>query len=100
MSSSRQEPSASSISPRWNTRGGLLFPSLPYFDPVRRRPGLPEDVAALVTKVEARRTDVQLINLSSFATRDVVIQAGAFGELHFAAVEYPGRIALPLLALF
>jgi hypothetical protein len=79
--------------------GGLLMCRVRYFDCERRRPGLPEDVAALVERLEASRTVVRLVNLSPFDARDVVIQAGAFGEHRFKSVhysvrdgEYPGPI--------
>jgi hypothetical protein len=68
--------------------GGLLMASLRYFDPARRRPGLPEDVAALVETVESSRTVVRLVNLSPFAARDVLIQAGTFGEHRFLTARY------------
>jgi len=78
---------------------GLLFSRLRYFDLQRRRPGLPQDVAALVEKLEAKRTVLKLVNLSPFQARDVLIQAGAFGEHQFLAAryslrtsDYPGEI--------
>lgn len=51
-----------------------------YFDPVLRRPGLPEDVAALVTGFNDSQTTLTLINLSSIEPREIVIQGGAYGE--------------------
>jgi hypothetical protein len=48
-------------------------------------------VAALVEKVEADHTVVRLINLNPLDERDVVIQAGAFGEHCFTAVDYTQR---------
>jgi hypothetical protein len=71
--------------------GGLLHATLRYFDPERRRPGLPPDVAALVTRVEADRAVVQLINLGMFETRSVLVQGGMFGEHQFTTVTYPRR---------
>jgi hypothetical protein len=68
--------------------GGLLMASLRYFDPARRRPGLPEDVAALVERVEPDCTVVRLVNLSPFEARDVLIQAGTFGEHRFLVARY------------
>lgn len=79
--------------------GGLLFSRLRYFDPERRRPGLPQDVAALVEKLEKERTTLRLVNLSPFQPRNVIVQAGGFGEHRFTAAryavrtsDYPGRI--------
>ena len=68
--------------------GGLLLCRVRYFDLVRQRPGLPDDVAALVERLEGQRTVVRLINLSPFHARDVIIQAGAFGEHRFLAARY------------
>jgi hypothetical protein len=67
--------------------GGLLMARVRYFDLERRRPGLPLDVAALVENLEAERTVLQLVNTSPFHPRDVVIQAGAFGEHQFTDVR-------------
>ena len=78
--------------------GGLLHCRLRYYDAVRKRPGLPADVAALVSRLEAARTVVELVNLSPYASRIVLLQAGGFGEHRFETVrytkrtsEYPGR---------
>jgi hypothetical protein len=79
--------------------GGLLLCRVRYFDPERRRPGLPSDVAALVVKLERRRTVLRLVNLDPCRDRRVIVQAGAFGEHRFGQVEcatrtseYPGPI--------
>lgn len=79
--------------------GGLLLVRVRYFDAQRRRPGLPEDVAALVAGLDAAHTTVQLVNLSPVHARDVVVQAGAFGEHRFVDARfsvktgvYPGPI--------
>lgn len=71
--------------------GGLLHVRLRYFDTQRRRPGLPEDVGALVEKLTADRTIVRLVNLSSTAGRSLLIQGGAFGEHRFGEVKYQVR---------
>ena len=68
--------------------GGLLHARLRYYDARARRPGLPPDVAALVTRLEAGRTVVRLVNLNSNAGRELVIQAGAYGEHRFSGVQY------------
>ena len=44
-------------------------------------------MAALVPKVEAGRTLVHLVNLSAVHDREVVIQAGAFGEHRFTTAR-------------
>jgi hypothetical protein len=66
--------------------GGLLQARLRYFDPLRRRPGLPPDVAALIERMEDDRTVARLENLSPLESRRVTVQAGAFGEHRFLTV--------------
>ena len=68
--------------------GGLLIARVRYFDIDRARSGLPEDVAALVEKLEADRTVVQLFNLNTLKTRRLIVQAGAFGEHEFITVTF------------
>ena len=72
--------------------GGLLVTRVRYYDGNRKRPGLPEDVAALVSKMTADRTVLQLINLSVDQPRDVIVQAGAMGEHRFTTAQYRARI--------
>lgn len=60
--------------------GALLFARLRYFDPVARRAGVPEDVAALVEKMTGDETHVTLINVNPTERRAVVVQGGAYGE--------------------
>ena len=71
--------------------GGLLSARLRYFDPARRRAGVPEDVGALVSELGDRRTVVTLVNLSATESRAVVVQAGAYAEHQFESVEWNGR---------
>jgi hypothetical protein len=73
-----------------------------YFDPVRRRPGLPEDVGALVEKLEADAATVVLVNVDPVEARSVVVQAGGYGEHRFDSVEIDGKaqpINGPLLSV-
>jgi hypothetical protein len=72
--------------------GGLLHASVRHFDPARKRPGLPRDVAALVTAVKPDGVTLELVNLSPFETREVIVQAGAFGEHQFTTVRYQKRM--------
>ena len=74
--------------------GGLLHCRLRYYDAVRKRPGLPADVAALVTRLEAERTVVELVNLSPYEPRVVLLQAGGFGEHRFETVRYTERTSV------
>ena len=71
--------------------GGLLNARLRYFDPDRRRAGVPEDVAALVSGLTDRATTVTLVNVSRTRARTVVVQAGAYGEHQIESVEENGR---------
>jgi hypothetical protein len=71
--------------------GGLVNARLRYFDPVRRRAGVPEDVAALVSALDDRRTVVTLVNLNPTASRTLVVQAGAYAEHQFESVAWNGR---------
>jgi hypothetical protein len=71
--------------------GGLLNARLRYFDPVRRRAGVPLDVGALVSELADRRTVVTLVNLSKTESRTVVVQGGAYGEHQIESVAWNGR---------
>jgi hypothetical protein len=71
--------------------GGLLVCPLRYYDGARQRPGLPPDVAALVEQVADESVTLRLVNLSPFALRQVIVQAGGFGEHRFGTVTYDVR---------
>jgi hypothetical protein len=73
--------------------GGLLHCRVRYFDPVRRLPGVPPDVAALVDGMTPDSVSVQLVNLHSSEPREVIVQAGAFGEHQFTRVQGGGKEA-------
>ncbi len=66
--------------------GGLLHVRVRYYDADERRPGLPQDVAALVTHLDADSATVELTNSSPLHERRVILQAGAFGEHQFTSV--------------
>src|SRR5262249_16685442 len=66
--------------------GGLLNARLRYFDPERRRAGVPEDVAALVSEMGDTHTAVTLVNLSKTAPRTLIVQGGAYGEHQLESV--------------
>lgn len=85
--------------PQMPYNGGLLLAPIRYFDADRRRPGLPQDVAALVDHVSGNSVSVNLVNLDGLETRRVIVQAGTLGEHRFgigrydrATGEYPGPI--------
>jgi hypothetical protein len=68
--------------------GGPVQARVRYYDADRRRPGLPPDVAALVSAIDPAATVLTLVNLSGISDRTVVVQAGAFGEHDIEAAEY------------
>ena len=71
--------------PHYN--GGLLVTRVRHFDPQEKRPGLPADVAALVTKLTSDTTELELVNLNVSEARDVIIQAGSMGEHNFTTAR-------------
>ncbi|MFE4797763.1 hypothetical protein ACFRFL_22325 [Streptomyces sp. NPDC056708] len=75
-------------SPQVLYNGGLAHMHLRYYDAVGQRPGLPADVAALVSDIRPDRTVVELVNLGGTA-RSLVVQAGSFAEhvVHTAQVD-------------
>ncbi|MFH1264493.1 MAG: hypothetical protein ABIK89_02110 [Planctomycetota bacterium] len=78
-------------SPNHVYHGGLLHSRLFYFDPARKRPGLPPDVAALVDTISPEGVTVNLVNLDPCRPRDVLVRAGAFGEHQFTTVRHQGE---------
>jgi hypothetical protein len=84
--------------PRW----ARLDARLRYFDPERRRAGVPPDVAALVSEMTDTKAVVTLVNLSKSQPRTVVVQGGAYGEHQLESVTAGGkttRVQAPLLTV-
>jgi len=71
--------------------GGLVNARLRYFDPDRKRAGVPPDVAALVSELSDTRTTVTLINVSPSQPRTVIVQGGAYGEHQLIDVTAAGK---------
>lgn len=71
--------------------GGLLHTRVRHFDPERERPGLPPDVAALVTDLQPDETALELVNIGC-QERTVTVQAGAYGEHEFGTVTYESDV--------
>lgn len=69
-------------------QGEMLYSQVRYFDGDSRRAGLPPDVAALVTHIEKDWIELEVINLNAAEPRQLVIQAGAYGEHDFVSVEF------------
>lgn len=71
--------------------GGLPNVSVRYFDADEKRPGLPADVAALVSRVDRDGIDLSLCNLHPTQSRRLVVQAGAYGEHRFTTLHREGE---------
>ncbi|MDR1947979.1 MAG: hypothetical protein LBQ38_01165 [Spirochaetaceae bacterium] len=67
--------------------GGLLTVSVLYFDADKKRPGLPEDTAALVSAINTEGITLTVINTSPAVSHTLIIQGGAFGEHRFVSVS-------------
>lgn len=63
-----------------------------YFDPERRRAGIPEDVAALVETMTADDVTLTLVNVNQVEARVVVVQGGAYGEHQIESVTISDQI--------
>lgn len=68
--------------------GGLLMVQVRHFDTVRKRPGLPPDVAALVGRIAQEGIELTLANLHPMESRRLIVQAGAFAEHCFTTAAY------------
>ena len=71
--------------PHYN--GGLFVTRMRHFDPQQKKPGLPADVAALVSKMTNDTTELALVNLNASEAREVIVQAGAMGEHNFTTAR-------------
>jgi hypothetical protein len=67
--------------------GNSLHCRLRYFDPVARRAGLPDGVAALVERITEEGVELTLVNTNDEEPRSVILQAGAYGEHRFRTVS-------------
>lgn len=73
--------------------GELMNARLRYFDPERKRAGVPEDVGALISEMGDTNTVVTLVNLSATQPRTIIVQGGAYGEHQFESVDANGKTA-------
>jgi hypothetical protein len=71
--------------------GGLLHCRLRYFDPQKRRAGLPEDVAVLIEKMDADSVTVTFVNVNPVKGRAVTVQGGAYGEHRILSAAMNGK---------
>ena len=67
--------------------GSLQFSRLRYFDPARRRAGMPPDVAALIDGWGPDSLTLTLVNVSPSVARSVIVQGGAYGEHQIVSVS-------------
>lgn len=65
------------------SHGGLQHARVRYYDEAERRPGLPSNVSALVERLTDDSVTLTLVNSDLFSDKEVVIQAGGFGEHSF-----------------
>ncbi|BBI32716.1 hypothetical protein [Cohnella abietis] len=72
--------------PIHTSHGGLQHGRVRYFDAQAERPGLPTGVAALVEALEADSLTLSLVNIDLHGEKQVIIQAGTFGEHQFEEV--------------
>jgi hypothetical protein len=73
-------------------RGAMLLHSqLRYFDTVRRRAGLPEDVAALIERMDENSITLTLVNTNPLEARTAIVQAGGYGEHEFTSAALDGK---------
>jgi len=69
-------------------RGEMLHSQVRYFDGEHLQPGLPADVATLVTRVEPTWIEVEVVNLHANEPRRLIVQGGAYGEHLIKEVEF------------
>ncbi len=69
----------------------MLHSRVRYFDPVRRRAGVPPDVGALVEKLSGDSVTLALVNTDPVDPREVIVQAGAYAEHQFTGAEMDGQ---------
>jgi hypothetical protein len=62
-----------------------------YFDPIVRRAGLPEDVAALVENLTDTDVTVTLVNANPVHQRTFIVQGGAYAEHQLTGIAVDGR---------
>lgn len=74
-----------------NRQGLIWHTRLRYFDPVRRRAGVPAGCAALVEEMKDDSVTVTLVNTSQLAGQTVTIQAGGYAEHAFSGATVNGE---------
>ena len=72
-------------------KASVLHCRLRFFDPQRKRSGIPEGVANLVTELSDNHVTFTLVNTDQVHPRNVTIQAGGYGEHQFHSIEFNGE---------
>ena len=72
-------------------KGSVLHCRVRYFDPVRRRAGIPKDIAALVETMDADHVALTLVNVNQVESRTAIVQAGGYAEHQFIDVTQAGK---------
>ena len=73
--------------------GSPLHCRVRYFDPDRRRAGIPADVAALVDTMSGDQITLTLVNVNQVEDRSVIVQGGGYGEHRIKSVTVDGRVS-------
>jgi hypothetical protein len=68
----------------------VLHAQVRYFDPARRRAGLPEHVGALVERMTGDGVTLSLVNLDPVDAKTVIVQGGAYAEHQITSVQAEG----------
>jgi hypothetical protein len=82
------------VMPLWH--GQLLLCRFFYFDPERKRPGIPRDCAALVESMSDEAATLVLVNTSKTDARTVLVQTGAYAEHQCVSVRPEGGRDVPV----
>ncbi len=69
------------------SHGGLQHGKVRFFDAINKRPGLPESVGVIVDGMSADSLSMKVANISESSPREMIIQAGTFGEHEFVSVK-------------
>jgi hypothetical protein len=72
--------------------GDVVHGQVRYFDPVRRRAGLSEDVAALVETIGSDGITLTLVNTNLVGERSMIVQMGAYGEHQCVSITAKGKV--------
>jgi hypothetical protein len=72
-------------------RGAMLHCRLRFFDHLRRRAGVPENVAVLVDSMDGRNCAFTVVNTSQTEATELTVQAGGYAEHRFDVVTVNGQ---------